>query len=103
MKHALTTVLALGAGTATAQPFTIESSTIDAGGGTLSSSTYTLSGTIGQPDAGVTLQSANFTLRGGFWTSGDTPTRLCADQNGDGIVSPADFSAWVANYNAGCP
>ena len=32
MKHALTTVLALGAGTATAQPFTIESSTIDAGG-----------------------------------------------------------------------
>ncbi|MCA9273041.1 MAG: hypothetical protein KDA31_08355 [Phycisphaerales bacterium] len=24
------------------------------------------------------------------------------DQNGDGICSPADFSAWVANYNAGC-
>ena len=27
---------------------------------------------------------------------------LC-DQNGDGMCSPADFSAWVANYNAGCP
>ena len=25
-----------------------------------------------------------------------------ADTNHDGIVSPADFSAWVANYNAGC-
>ena len=25
-----------------------------------------------------------------------------ADQNRDGMVSPADFSAWVANYNAGC-
>lgn len=24
------------------------------------------------------------------------------DQNGDGVCSPADFSAWVANYNAGC-
>jgi len=24
------------------------------------------------------------------------------DQNGDGTCSPADFSAWVANYNAGC-
>jgi len=24
------------------------------------------------------------------------------DQNGDGSCSPADFSAWVANYNAGC-
>ncbi|MCB9836341.1 MAG: VCBS repeat-containing protein [Phycisphaera sp.] len=25
------------------------------------------------------------------------------DQNLDGMCSPADFSAWVANYNAGCP
>lgn len=25
-----------------------------------------------------------------------------ADQNRDGIVSPADFSAWVGNYNRGC-
>ena len=25
-----------------------------------------------------------------------------ADQNGDGVVSPADFSAWVANFNRGC-
>ena len=24
------------------------------------------------------------------------------DQNDDGACSPADFSAWVANYNAGC-
>jgi hypothetical protein len=38
-----------------------------------------------------------------FVTVGDTAdcpaSRLCADQNGDGIVSPADFSAWVANFN----
>lgn len=26
-----------------------------------------------------------------------------ADQNCDGVVSPADFSAWVSNYNTGCP
>ena len=25
------------------------------------------------------------------------------DQNNDGNCTPADFSAWVANYNAGCP
>jgi len=24
------------------------------------------------------------------------------DQNGDGSCTPADFSAWIANYNAGC-
>ncbi|MEO1584165.1 MAG: carbohydrate-binding protein [Planctomycetota bacterium] len=26
-----------------------------------------------------------------------------ADQNGDGLVLPNDFTAWVVNYNAGCP
>lgn len=25
-----------------------------------------------------------------------------ADQNGDGLVTPADFNAWVLNFNAGC-
>ncbi len=40
-----------------------------------------------------------------FVTVGDTAdcpaSRLCADQNGDGMVTPADFSAWIANYNLG--
>ena len=26
----------------------------------------------------------------------------CCDANNDGVCSPADFSAWVGNYNAGC-
>lgn len=26
-----------------------------------------------------------------------------ADQNNDGMLSPTDFTAWIANYNAGCP
>ena len=31
---------------------------------------------------------------------GDCPSsRLCADQNGDGMVSATDFSAWIANFN----
>ena len=30
------------------------------------------------------------------------PPACVADTNGDGVLSPADFSAWVANYNAGC-
>ena len=25
-----------------------------------------------------------------------------ADQNGDGLVQPDDFGAWISNYNAGC-
>ena len=42
-----------------------------------------------------------------FVTVGDTAdcpaSRLCADQNLDGLVTPADFSAWVANFNAQNP
>ena len=26
-----------------------------------------------------------------------------ADQNFDGLLSPADFNGWIVNYNAGCP
>jgi len=33
-----------------------------------------------------------------------SPTPSCpADQNFDGMLSPADFSSWVMNYNNGCP
>ena len=24
------------------------------------------------------------------------------DQNGDGLCTPADFNAWIANFNNGC-
>lgn len=29
--------------------------------------------------------------------------RLCADQNADGLVTPADFTAWISNYNSNNP
>jgi hypothetical protein len=40
--------------------------TIDGGGGTSTGGVYSLSGTIGQPDAGR-LAGGNFVLDGGFW------------------------------------
>jgi hypothetical protein len=43
--------------------------TADGGGGTASGGPYTLSGTIGQPDAG-TLTGGGYTLGGGFWGAG---------------------------------
>ncbi len=49
------------------QPFSIDWYTIDGGGGTSTGGVYTLSGTIGQPDAG-TMAAGNFALRGGFWS-----------------------------------
>src|SRR5258705_4746069 len=40
--------------------------TLDGGGGTSSGGSFTLTGTIGQPDAG-TLSGGNYELQGGFW------------------------------------
>ncbi len=43
--------------------------TVDGGGGTASGGSYTLSGAIGQPDAGI-LAGGDYTLGGGFWGGG---------------------------------
>jgi hypothetical protein len=44
--------------------------TVDSGGGTSSGGGYTLSGTIGQPDAGAVASGGGYTLAGGFWHGG---------------------------------
>ena len=49
-----------------AQNYSIDWYTIDGGGGTSSGGTYTLTGTIGQPDAGFHT-GGSYTLVGGFW------------------------------------
>ena len=36
------------------------------------------------------------------WVAAFNAMTPACDQNGDGSCTPADFSAWVANYNAGC-
>lgn len=93
--------IALAAGTASAQPYEINWFTIDGGGGTSTGGAYELSGTIGQPDATMTLSGGSFELTGGFWAiSAAQPTRLCADQNNDGVVNGLDFGAWLGNFNA---
>ena len=46
--------------------YTIDWFTIDGGGGTSTNGQYSLTGTIGQPDAGV-MTNGGFTLQGGFW------------------------------------
>jgi hypothetical protein len=49
-----------------AQQYSIDWSTIDGGGGTSTGGVYTVSGTIGQPDAGA-MSGGTYTLSGGFW------------------------------------
>ena len=50
-----------------AQNYAINWHTVGGGGGTSSGGIYSLSGTIGQPEAGI-LTGAAFELVGGFWS-----------------------------------
>jgi hypothetical protein len=48
------------------QSYAIDWFTIDGGGGTSTGGVYSISGTIGQPDAGR-MTGASYALDGGFW------------------------------------
>ena len=49
------------------QSYAIDWFTIDGGGGTSTGGAYSVSGTIGQPDAGGPITGGNYSLTGGFW------------------------------------
>jgi hypothetical protein len=49
-----------------AQSYSIDWFTIDGGGGTSTGGVYSVSGTIGQPDAGH-MSGGNYSIDGGFW------------------------------------
>jgi hypothetical protein len=49
-----------------AQSYSIDWSKVSGGGGTSTNGQYSVSGTIGQPDAG-TMSGGSYTLTGGFW------------------------------------
>lgn len=66
MKTIILSLLLAFAGVSEAQNYSIDWFTIDGGGGTSSGGPYTLTGTIGQPDAGR-LSGGNYVVEGGFW------------------------------------
>ncbi|MGP1273169.1 MAG: NF038122 family metalloprotease [Phycisphaerales bacterium] len=50
----------------------------------------------------VTSNPWSFTESGPYAFTTQGPPPCPADVNGDGVVDPSDFSAWIASYNAGC-
>lgn len=80
--------------------------TVDGGGGTSSGGLFTLSGTIGQPDAGV-LAGGSFSIHGGFWVGGNGPVCPADLDDGsgagtfDGAVTIDDLLYFLAKYEAG--
>jgi uncharacterized repeat protein (TIGR01451 family) len=69
MKPVMTLALVLAASAASAQPYELSWWTVD-GGGAMNGTggAYTLSGTVGQPDAGGPYTGAPYTLHSGFWS-----------------------------------
>ena len=89
---------------AAAQPYEIPSFTVDGGGGTLQGDIFTLSGTTGQPDAGV-LQGSRFSISGGFWSGlGELPGCNLADiAEPFGVLDLNDVTGFVGAFLAGEP
>ena len=57
--------------------YTLDWWTVDGGGATSSTGgSYSLGGTIGQPDAGGTSSGGTYSLSGGFWGGGATAHNL---------------------------
>jgi len=56
------------AGMALAQNYTVDWYKTSGGGGTSTSGVYSVSGTIGQHDAGGSMTGGNYSLTGGFWS-----------------------------------
>jgi hypothetical protein len=66
--------------------------TVDGGGNTSSGGGFALSGTIGQPDAGMAMTGDGFELFGGFWVGAAAPGgSLPGDCNDDGSVDLLDY------------
>lgn len=61
-------LLALSMDSLCAQTYSIDWYKISGGGGTSSNGQFTVSGTIGQHDAGGPMTGGNYSLTGGFWS-----------------------------------
>jgi hypothetical protein len=88
---------------AIAQNYDLTWHTIDGGGGTSSGGTFSISGTIGQPDAQTppVMSGGAFELAGGFWPAAASICTLPGDLNHDGRVDGDDIQLFVNCVVAG--
>lgn len=96
-------VLAAGllAGSASGQPFAADVSTIDGGGGTVTGTYFSLTGSIGQPDASAFQTGTHYRLAGGFIHASAPPAPCPADLTPPyGLLDLADLVAFVTAFNA---
>jgi len=85
--------------------YSITTSVISGGGIPMSSMSYQLNSTLGQPSPITPIDSTNFEAYPGFWYTLTQP--FCpwdlepADPNGDGDVDSLDLDAFIDNFDPG--
>ena len=90
-----------------AQNYAIDWWTIDGGGGTSTGGVYSVTGTIGQPDAGSTaMAGGNYSVTGGFWalaavqTSGAPLLSIARTAtNTVAVWWPSPSTGWILQQN----
>ena len=89
-----------------AQSYSIDWSTIDGGGGTSTGGVYSVTGTIGQPDAGPTMSGGNYSIDGGFWgliaavpTPGSPLLTITRSGNSVIVSWPLPSTGWTLQTN----
>jgi hypothetical protein len=90
---------------ARAQNYSIDWYKIAGGGGTSTGGTYSVSGTIGQPDASGAMTGGNYSLTGGFWAlisvvqTAGAPTLYISHSGNTVTVYWQAVSGWSLHQN----
>ncbi len=101
-----TLLLALTALSAHAQSYSIDWYKVSGGGGASTRGVYSVSGTIGQPDAGGAMTGGNYSLTGGFWSliavvqTAGSPTLTVSHSGSSVIVSWQDTGSFTLQQNS---
>ena len=91
---------------ANAQSYSVDWFTTGGGGGTSTSGVYSVSGTIGQPDASGPLTNGQYSVTGGFWSlisvvqTPGTPLLTITYSGSQPVVSwPSSVTGWTLQTN----
>jgi len=105
MKTFLLSLALLISASGWAQSYSVSWYKIAGGGGTSTNGQFAVSGTIGQPDAGVAMNGGNYSVTGGFWSlislvhTPGAPT-LYLDHAGNTVtVYWQNVSGWTLQQN----
>jgi hypothetical protein len=102
----IASLLLLAAATVNAQTYSVDWYKIAGGGGTSTGGTYSVSGTIGQPDASSTMTGGSYSLTGGFWSliaavqTDGLPLLTVTHSGNSVVVSWADTATCTLQQNS---